>query len=117
PGRTPLVQAVLFGAALPIAFAPFISLTGDYYEMGSILVTRLAAACGGDFDLTRWRGDDLPKLAGERAAVGGTAFDALGITAAFVVGCALAWLTYAAGAVWSDTLARIGRRRAASAAP
>ena len=31
-----LARSALFGAALPIAFAPFLSLTGDYYEMGSI---------------------------------------------------------------------------------
>lgn len=36
-GRRPL----LFGAALPVALAPFLSLTGDAYEIGSILVTRL----------------------------------------------------------------------------
>ena len=34
-------SAALFGAALPFALAPFLSLTGDAYEIGSILATRL----------------------------------------------------------------------------
>ena len=34
-------RAALFGAALPFALAPFLSLSGDAYEIGSILVTRL----------------------------------------------------------------------------
>ncbi|HEX3529997.1 MAG TPA: hypothetical protein VH988_23300 [Thermoanaerobaculia bacterium] len=48
-------QAVLFGAALPFALAPFLSLTGDAYEIGSIVVTRVPP-------WSRWqtlRGDDL----------------------------------------------------------
>jgi hypothetical protein len=36
-----LGKAVLFGAALPFALAPFLSLPGDAYEIGSILTTRL----------------------------------------------------------------------------
>ena len=34
-------QAVAYGAALPAAFAPLLSLTGDAYEMGSLVVVRL----------------------------------------------------------------------------
>ena len=30
----------LLGASVPIAYAPFVSLFGDYYETGSILVSR-----------------------------------------------------------------------------
>jgi hypothetical protein len=108
-----LAQAALFGAAPPLALAPFGSLTGDYYEMGSILVSRAAALLQPGFDVTRWRGDDLFKLAGERfgsgdaggIAAGGIA-DGLGMGAAFVLGCLLAWLTYAAGAAWSVALER-----------
>lgn len=36
-----LVTALCFGAALCFAWAPFLSLTGDAYEIGSILVTQL----------------------------------------------------------------------------
>jgi len=42
-GRRP----VRFGTAVVLALAPFYSLTGDYYEMGSILVTRAATLAHG----------------------------------------------------------------------
>src|SRR5262250_2511544 len=92
-------QAALFGASLPVAFAPFISLTGDYYEMGSILVSRAAATLTPGFDVARWRSDDLFKLAGSLFGSDGTgtASDALGLTLSFAVGLALAVSTYAAG--------------------
>ena len=35
-------NAFLFGASLPFALAPFLSLTGDAYEIGSILVTQIS---------------------------------------------------------------------------
>lgn len=63
--RTP----TLAGAASVLALAPFISLTGDYFEMGSVIVTRATAP----FDLPpepfsvssglmALRSDDLPAL-------------------------------------------------------
>src|SRR5262249_15607941 len=64
--RSGLARWVLLGIAIPIAFAPFISLFGDYYEMGSIVVTRVVRFWSPTFELTRWRSDDLFKLAGER---------------------------------------------------
>jgi len=48
-------KAVLFGAALPFALAPFLSLTGDAYEIGSIVVTRLPPWSR----IPALRGDDL----------------------------------------------------------
>ncbi|HEX6863854.1 MAG TPA: hypothetical protein VF414_13595, partial [Thermoanaerobaculia bacterium] len=59
-------NALLFGASLPFALAPFLSLTGDAYEIGSILVTRIPP----------WepfrdllRGDDLVRKAEELRAL------------------------------------------------
>src|SRR5262245_26353721 len=95
PGRHPALQALLFGAALPIAFAPFISLTGDYYEMGSIIVSRVVALVDPGFDVARWRSDDLPKLASQLFGDGGTAIDAIALAASFTVGVVLAFVTYA----------------------
>ncbi len=50
-------RPLLFGLALPFALAPFLSLTGDAYEIGSILVTQFPP----------WgeslRGDDVIKKA------------------------------------------------------
>jgi hypothetical protein len=101
PSRAPTLQAVLFGAALPVAFAPFVSLTGDYYEMGSILVSRLAAWLDPVIPVTRWRSDDLFKLAGQLVESGATAADAIGLAASFIVGVVLAFATYALGAAWA----------------
>jgi hypothetical protein len=63
-------RAVLFGAALPFALAPFLSLGGDAYEIGSILATRLPPWAA---PATRslLRGDDLGKKLGELASVPG----------------------------------------------
>ena len=88
-GRRPL----LFGASLPFALAPFLSLTGDAYEIGSILVTRLppwaAPAVRGLL-----RGDDLGKKISALAGMAGTT----GTPGAPWGGAALA---VAAGVVWA----------------
>ncbi len=57
-------HAPLFGAALPFALAPFLSLTGDAYEIGSILVSRIPPWSRTAEGLSL-RGDDLFKKAGE----------------------------------------------------
>lgn len=88
-------QALLFGAALPVAFAPFISLLGDYYEMGSILVSRLVAAAVPELDVARWRSDDLLLLVGRLTDPG--TLDVAGIAASTILGTVLAFLTYGAG--------------------
>jgi hypothetical protein len=106
PALRPTAQALLFGAAIPVAFAPFMSLTGDYYEMGSILVSRVASWIDAGLVLTRWRSDDLFKLAGQLFGTDGTgtAVDALGLALSFLVGAALAFGTYALGAAFAQML-------------
>lgn len=86
------------GAALPLAYAPFVSLPGDFYEIGAILVSRAAVALGAAGPVERWRSDDLALLVERlfRLGEGGT-LDALVVTAAFLLGAALAWGTYGLG--------------------
>ena len=117
PGWSSSAQAALFGAALPIAFAPFVSLTGDYYEMGSILVSGVAAWIRPGFAAARWRSDDLFKLAGELfgSAGAGDAGDALGLLLSFVLGGLLAILTYALGSAWARLLQRAAARASTAA--
>jgi hypothetical protein len=103
--------AVMLGAAVPMAFAPFGSLTGDYYEMGSILVSRVVAVFAPGFAVDRWRSDDLVKLVG-MLAPDATASDAVGVTASVLVGVALAFATYWAGVMVSAGAARRRRRSA-----
>lgn len=90
-------QALLFGAALPVACAPFISLFGDYYEMASILVSRAVAALHPGFDPARWRSDDLLLLIDRLGALAPGPLDVAGVAASTLLGTALAFLTYAAG--------------------
>ncbi|MBI3783126.1 MAG: hypothetical protein HY270_06980 [Deltaproteobacteria bacterium] len=96
PRQSKLGACLLLGASMPIAYAPFISFTGDYYEMGSILVSRAVWLAGDGFDVARWRSDDVFKLAGSIRTTAGVG-DWMGIAASLVVGAAMAFVTYAAG--------------------
>ena len=86
-------RPTLFGLAAPFALAPFLSLTGDAYEIGSILVTRLPpwrAAAG------LLRGDDVVRVAARLAASGAAPWG--GYLAALVAGLVWALATYGLGA-------------------
>jgi hypothetical protein len=101
--------AIMLGASIPMAFAPFVSLPGDYYEMGSILVSRAVSAWG--FPLDRWRSDDLVKLVSALAPEARVS-DAVGVAASLLVGIALAFATYWLGVM---VAAGVARRRRTSA--
>lgn len=107
-GRSPVLHAAAIGVALPLAFAPFISLAGDYYEAGSIVATRLAHEGGWLLDPARLRSDDAFKLAGRLRAEKAGFADWILVGASLVVGGLLSLLTYQLGAL----LAR--KRRAPS---
>jgi hypothetical protein len=84
-------NALLFGGALPFALAPFLSLTGDAYEIGSIAVTGLPP-------WTRdgvLRGDDLFKKAAELGRLPGAPWG--GFALAALLGLVWAFLTWWAG--------------------
>lgn len=87
-------REALFGAALPFALAPFLSLGGDAYEIGSILVTRLPPWTA---PATRslLRGDDLGKKLGELASFPGAPWG--GALLAVLLGALWAFLAYALG--------------------
>ena len=103
-------RPVLLGPSFVLALAPFYSLTGDYYEMGSIIATRVLGGLRGS-GLPPFRSDDVIQLvtdvftqpskfgiAGASAMVGAV----LIILAGLVVGALLAFATYAAGARLRD---------------
>jgi hypothetical protein len=97
-------NAALFGAALPFALAPFLSLTGDAYEIGSILTTHLPPWME---PATRalLRGDDFGKKLGELASAPGAPWG--GALLAVMLGVVWALLTYGLG----DAVARaLGQR-------
>ncbi len=94
-------KAFLFGFWLPFALAPFLSVTGDAYEIGSIVITQLPPWSGAVEVL---RSDDVlrlvPELAARHAAPWG------GLVAGAVVGVVWAFATYAAGAGIANLLRR-----------
>ncbi len=105
----------VFGVAVVVALAPFYNVLGDYYEMGSILVTRVAALLGGaDSPFLALRSDDLVKLVGtlarepEALGLAGTGervVAALLVGLGAVVSVLLAFATYAAGGALAGLLA------------
>lgn len=104
----------LLGAAVPVAYAPFVSLVGDYYEAGSILASRAARWFDPTLSLKRWRSDDVFKLVRELADAGATSLDWLGVGASAMAGVMLALLTYQIGARFATWLLR---RQATGVAP
>jgi hypothetical protein len=89
-------RALLFGASLPFALAPFLSLTGDAYEIGSLLVSHLPPWAGHP-ELV---GDDIFKKLEELGKSPGAPW--AGAALAVLLGVAWAFLTYGIG----DRIAR-----------
>lgn len=106
-------SSFLLGVALPVALAPFTNLAGDYYEMGSILLSRAALPLVPGLDLGRWRSDDLLKTANELLFQGAfRVTDLVGLTCGALLGAVLAWTTYGLGRTFAGWL---GRTRPAAA--
>lgn len=102
-----------FGPAVVLATAPFLSVTGDYYEIGSTLVTRWLPDAYREI-----RSDDLFETIGRlRATPAGTPRRGLFVTLSAAVGLVLAGWTYALGGGWSLTARRLGPASAAPRAP
>jgi len=96
-------QGLLYGAALPVALAPFVSLPGDSYEIGSI-VTTWVPPWAARAELLR--GDDVGLLAGRLAEAGAGPVLWSGLALGLVVGLAWAFLTYGLGAGLAAALTR-----------
>jgi hypothetical protein len=110
---------------LIVGAAPLVGLFGDYYELGSILVTRAARPLSGGFDPTVLRSDDLFRLIGELArdparhgAVGlpGALRAGALVTVSQIAGALLALYTMAAG-LWVIGGAAPSPRAAARSGP
>lgn len=72
-------RPVLFGVAVVIGLAPFYNAFGDYYEMGSIITTRVVTLLGVDADPVGTGasavGVESPESSGVPAAFGGIRSD------------------------------------------
>lgn len=102
----PIAACLKLGFGLPIAFAPFISFSGDYYEMGSIIVTRIVKTFSPGFDVATWRSDDMFKLAQDLFFRGApyTAGDIIGVAVSFILGIVLIYFTYLLGSLFSGLI-------------
>jgi hypothetical protein len=94
--RTGLAATAGFGASLPWGLAPALSLSGDYYEAGSMLASRAGVifADMDEFGVATWRSDDLFRLVADlsgRGALDGV--NSAGIAAGLVLGVVLAVAT------------------------
>ena len=109
PGPLP---ALWFGVSLPLALAPLTNLNGDYYEMGSIVVSRLARLVDPGLPLERWRSDDLTRTVNELLFQGSfRAFDLAGLVLGGLLGVLLAFATYWLGRILADRVLSRERRR------
>jgi len=99
----------LLGVAFVLGLAPFYCLTGDYYEMGSILTTRAVTWLSGSETLRfgAFRSDDVVKLVTDLWAqpanfqvegAGSAVVAGLVVVGGLACGVLLAFATYAAGA-------------------
>jgi hypothetical protein len=98
-------RAFLFGLSLPLALAPFLSLTGDAYEIGSILATQWGTWADGA-SRALLRGDDAIKKFAELRAAGARA-SWTGFGVALTLGFCWAEATFALGALIAR---RLGQR-------
>ncbi len=92
-------RAFAFGASLPVALAPLLSLGGDAYEIGSILVPRLPPWAS-PAARRLLRGDDLARRVSAIAGTGERPLWPLWTGALLAAAAGLAWAltTYGAGA-------------------
>lgn len=98
-----------FGLLLPLAYAPFVSVFGDFYELGSIVASNLYGMW--DIDGSHWRSDDFFLLISDlfSGIEPVRAVDISGITIGFVVGVLAALTTYGLGTVFGLPLLRQSR--------
>jgi hypothetical protein len=99
-----VASTALFGFALPIAWAPILSIGGDFYELGAIAISRAAALVGAQGE--SWRGDDVIAIVGRRFGGAFSWLDAAGVAASLLLGIVLAFATYAAGRAVAAAIAR-----------
>jgi len=107
PGKPSVARTMAAGALFVLVAAPLISLTGDYYESGSIIGSQLLAGTMGT-DLDAWRSDDLFLLISDWP--GPMAWgDIIGITVSALLSITLALLTLWMGSRLGRTLGSITR--------
>ncbi len=103
----------LFSAAtlVSLVYAPFISITGDFYEFTSIVVSRCYGLFNPSADINRWRSDDFFLLIRQlQTAEGGMNLtDLVALSVGITLSVVAAFLCYGIAVVLSQKL--IQRRK------
>ncbi len=115
-------RPLLLGAAVVLGLAPFYNITGDYYEMGSTITTRLWTLIAGtgdgkiayEFvrsdDIFRWFGEFFSKRKEWGVTRLGTVTTMFLFLASLALSVILAFVTYAVGRVVGRLVVRnVGR--------
>jgi hypothetical protein len=102
-----VASALLFGLALPVAWAPILSIGGDFYELGAIAISRAAGIL--HIDGGQWRGDDVAAIVEHNFGGGVSRIDLTGVVASLLLAIVLAFATYAIGRAVAMALARAVR--------
>ena len=84
------------GFLVPIVIAPFVSILGDFYELGSIIATNVSHVIYPGVNTEAWRSDDF-LLVVESLGPDATNIDWVGIISSLVIGIILAWVVYTLG--------------------
>lgn len=103
-------NALLLGPAVVLVTAPLVSLPGDYYEMGSLVVSRVLESAFGATAAAGLRHDDVLALVAEfpqRFPEDRVAWS-VAVLVSGLTGYLLACLTLWASQAWSRRLARRG---------
>jgi hypothetical protein len=105
--RPGILPCLLLGASTPHAFAPFVNVAGDFYEIGSIFSSRVVALFDPGLSIEAWRSDDLIRTASrllesDSAGPG----DAVVLVLGSLLGAVLTFATYQAGGAFSDLVTR-----------
>ncbi len=116
-------RPLLLGVAVVVGLAPFYNVIGDYYEMGSVITTRVVTVVSGGNAIAfeGIRSDDIFKLVGDlclrpgELGLEGAATIAMGVALilmSFLLGIVLAFVTYALGSLFARLFVRGNASRA-----
>jgi hypothetical protein len=104
-------SALWLGMALPVAGAPLFALFGDYFEMGTVLISRAAHVLGHGHAIERWRGDDPGVVLERLEPAGATWLDGVGLGLSWLLGAGLVLLTLWLGRAFANLCVRPGTHR------
>jgi hypothetical protein len=111
-GRPGAGASALLGLSVPVAYASLANVAGDFYELGSIPVSRIVAGLVTGGDPARWRSDDLFLLGARLLSEGSFDLaDLVAILSACLLGALCAYATYWLGGAFHELVARAAERR------